>query len=63
MMPEDPPDPPLERDELRRLLDGYAAPGRVRRLQDRQQPRRRGWLRRLGRWRWWQRFFRASRRR
>ena len=41
---------------LRRLLDGYAAPGRVRRLQDRQQPRRRGWLRRLGRWRWWQRF-------
>ena len=46
-MPEDPPDP-SERDELRRLLDGYAAPGRVRRLQDRQQPRRRGWLRRLG---------------
>jgi hypothetical protein len=61
MMPEDPPDP-SERDELRRLLDGFAAPGRVRRLQDRQQPRRRGWLRRLGR-RWWQWFFRASRRR
>ena len=33
MMPEDPPDP-SEPDELRRLLDGDAAPGRVRRLQE-----------------------------
>jgi hypothetical protein len=34
----------------RRLLDGYAEPGRVRRLKDRQQRQRaarRGWLRRL----------------
>jgi hypothetical protein len=38
------PDP-----DWRRLLDGYAEPGRVRRLKDcqqRQQAARRGWLRR-----------------
>jgi hypothetical protein len=62
MMPEDLPDPASERDALRRLLDGYAAPGRVRRLYDHQQPRH-GWLRRLRRRRWWQRFLPASRRR
>jgi hypothetical protein len=38
--------------DWRRLLDGYAEPGRVRRLRDRQrrqQAVRRGWI---GRWLW-----------
>jgi hypothetical protein len=42
--PRGPDDP-----DWRRLLDGYAEPGRVRRLKDRQQRQqaaRRGWLRR-----------------
>jgi hypothetical protein len=36
--------------DWRRLLDGYAKPGRLRRLRDRQQRRQAGWVRRLGRW-------------
>jgi hypothetical protein len=37
--------------DWRRLLDGYAEPGRLRRLRDRQQRRREaGRLRRLGGW-------------
>jgi|SRR5215217_2166954 len=44
--PDGPPEP-----DWRRLLDGYAEPGRVRRLRDgqRQEAARRGWLRR---WLW-----------
>jgi hypothetical protein len=56
--PEDAvPDHDADRDEpegagepdWRRLLDGYAEPGRLRRLRDRQQRQRPGRLRRLGR--------------
>jgi hypothetical protein len=42
-----------DRDDLRRLLNGWAEPGRVRRLEIRTQARRRarpGRLRRLLRW-------------
>jgi hypothetical protein len=44
--PDGPPEP-----DWRRLLDGYAEPGRVRRLRDRQrlEATGRGWLRR---WLW-----------
>jgi hypothetical protein len=53
-MPDDDADPEkskgTEEPDSRRLLDGYAEPGRVRRLRDRQQRRQVGWVRRLGRW-------------
>ena len=32
MLPDHPADPPFEPNDVRRLLDGYTAPGRVRRL-------------------------------
>jgi hypothetical protein len=54
-VPDRDADPPKSEDaepDWRRLLDGYAEPGRVRRLMDRQrrqQAARRGWLRR---WLW-----------
>ena len=41
------PDP-----DYRRLLDGYAEPGRLRRLKDRQQRQQAGRRHRLRRWLW-----------
>jgi hypothetical protein len=55
----DPEESKGDEPDWRRLLDGYAEPGRLRRLRDHQRRKKSSRLRRLLRWV----FFRSGRRR
>jgi hypothetical protein len=46
----EPPESEGAESDWRRLLDGYAEPGRLSRLRDRQPRREASWVRGLGRW-------------